>query len=59
MQFMKKRDHHIDRSANSSSKYSGKSISVRKHKKGIDTPDNHRVKSKSKSTTKKTSKNVH
>ena len=57
-QFQKKHHNHVDRSANSTSKYSGKSISVRKSKKGMDTPDNHRVKSKSKSTTKKTIKNA-
>ena len=56
--FGKKQPHHFERSANSTSKNSGKSISIRRNKKGMDTPDNHKVKSKSKSTTKKTVKNV-
>ncbi len=38
---------------NSTSKNSGKSVSVRKSKQNGGTPDNHRLKSKSKSTTKK------
>jgi len=58
-QFVKKHPNNFDRSANSTSKHSGKSISVRKHKKGMDTPDNHRIKSKSKSTTKKGVRNHH
>jgi hypothetical protein len=55
--FNVKKQGNFDRSANSTSKNSGKSISVRKVKPGMGTPDNHRVKSKSKSTTKRTLKN--
>ena len=51
--FGKKLPHHFERSANSTSKNSGKSISIRRNKKGLDTPDNHKAKNKSKSTTKK------
>ena len=53
--FIKKTVNNYDRSANSTSKNSGKSISLKKSKQG-GTPDNNRMKSKSKSTTKKTLK---
>ena len=51
--FAKKTANNYDRSVNSTSKNSGKSISLKKSKQGTGTPDNHRMKNKSKSTTKK------
>lgn len=49
----KKSPHPQERSGNSTSKNSGKSTSVRRSKQNVSTPDNHRIKSKSKSTNKK------
>ena len=57
LNFIKKQVSNFD-SANSTSKHSTKSISTRKPKPQGLTPDNHRIKSKSKSMKKKPSKNL-